>query len=67
MFMSYYFAQTANTLLVFVAVSLCPYVAIISYVDVNVLLLGPDSKHSSCVRDRVPPDPAECSFVRLPQ
>ena len=41
MFMSYYFAPTANALIVFEAVSLCPYVAIISYVNVNVRCLAP--------------------------
>ena len=64
--MSYYFAPTASTLLVFEAVSLCPYVARISYVDVIVLLLGPSSKDPSCVQGRVPFDPTECAFVRLP-
>ena len=66
MSMSYYFARTVNTLLVFEAVSLCQYVATIPYVDVNVLLLGPDSIRLSRVRGRVPSDPTECAFVRLP-
>ena len=55
MFMLYYFAPIANTLLVFEAVSLCPYVAIMFDVDVNVLL-GLDSKHLSSMRGRVPFD-----------
>ena len=64
MLMSYYFAPTANILLVFEAVSLCPYVAVIPYVDVYVLLLDPDSKHPSRVQSRVPSDPTEGCRVR---
>ena len=52
MFMFCYFAPTANTL-AFETMSLCSCVAIIFYVDVDVLLLCLDSIHPSCVRDRV--------------
>ena len=47
MFMAYYVCPDSY---VFEAVSPCPYVAIISYVDVNVLPLCRDSKHPTRVR-----------------
>ena len=48
MFMFCYFAQTANILHVFEAVSLCPYVAIIFYGEASVLPLCLERKHLVC-------------------